>query len=158
MRDKESAPYSVRCSLTAKMLTVNGVNVSTPFPPNRKVNMNEKYLPVVRSKYTSNFLYADVYSYWAVLQVPSALAWGDAGGAGSESDSEEEEQSEALSKERKEIEEAREAAELEARETVEEKRLRLARDVLLRLDAEQQGHVSVRWALRSAQHCTHFRN
>lgn len=73
-------------------------------------------------------------------QVPSALAWGDAGGAGSESDSEEEEQSEALSKERKEIEEAREAAELEARETVEEKRLRLARDVLLRLDAEQQGH------------------
>lgn len=40
------------------------------------------------------------------------------------------------------MEEAKEQAEAEARETAEEKRLRLARDVLMKLDAEQRENVS----------------
>lgn len=38
---------------------------------------------------------------------------------------------------------AKEQAEAEARETAEEKRLRLARDVLTKLDAEQRENVSI---------------
>lgn len=82
----------------------------------------------------------------ALQQTPSALAWGEGGGAdgaglGLDSDEEDEESDVAKSQERKEIKEAAEAAETAARETAEEKRLRLARDVLLRLDAEQRENV-----------------
>lgn len=80
-------------------------------------------------------------------QAQTALAWGNdsAGNAGVESDSDSDEDADvAANKERKEIEEAREAAEAEARETAEEKRLRLARDVLMKLDAEQREKVSDR--------------
>lgn len=44
-------------------------------------------------------------------------------------------------KQRTEADNLVEAANAEVRETAEEKRLRLARDVLWRLDAEQQEHV-----------------
>ncbi|CAM9182271.1 unnamed protein product [Ascophyllum nodosum] len=53
------------------------------------------------------------------------LGGGDVGGSGT-------------SNERRKAEEATKAAEAEARETAEEKRLRLARDVLMKLDAEQR--------------------
>eukprot|EP00903_Cladosiphon_okamuranus_P013170 g12283.t1 len=76
-------------------------------------------------------------------QAQSALAWGDDDPDAGDSDSEDGEGGgggggAALSKERKEVEEAKEQAEVEARETAEEKRLRLARDVLMKLDAEQR--------------------
>lgn len=77
-------------------------------------------------------------------QTQSALSWGDgdADVAGVDSDSDNEEGSGgAANKERKEVEAAKEAAEEEARETAEEKRLRLARDVLMKLDAEQRENV-----------------
>lgn len=79
-------------------------------------------------------------------QAQSALAWGDgaADDAGLDSNSDDGGDGvDAASKERKEIEEAAEAAEAEARETAEEKRLRLARDVLMKLDAEQRENVRV---------------
>lgn len=81
-----------------------------------------------------------------VQQAPSALAWGEDGdadgaGVGSDSDEDEEGGDAVKSQERKEIKEAMEAAETAARETAEEKRLRLARDVLLKLDAEQRENV-----------------
>ena len=56
------------------------------------------------------------------------LGGGDVGGSGT-------------SNERRKAEEATKAAEAEARETAEEKRLRLARDVLMKLDAEQREQV-----------------
>ncbi|CAM9572875.1 unnamed protein product [Ectocarpus fasciculatus] len=75
-------------------------------------------------------------------QTQSALAWGDDDPDAGDSDSEDGDggggAGTALSKERKEVEEAKEQAEAEARETAEEKRLRLARDVLMKLDAEQR--------------------
>lgn len=80
-------------------------------------------------------------------QAQSALAWGDDDPDAGESDSEDGDgggvAGAALSKERKEVEEAKEQAEAEARETAEEKRLRLARDVLMKLDAEQRENVSL---------------
>lgn len=80
-------------------------------------------------------------------QAPSALSWGDDDADAGDSDSEEDggrgggAAGTALSSERKEAEEAKEQAEAEARETAEEKRLRLARDVLMKLDAEQRENV-----------------
>lgn len=77
-------------------------------------------------------------------QTQSALSWGDGDEdvAGVDSDSDNEEGSGgAANKERKEVEAAKEAAEEEARETAEGKRLRLARDVLMKLDAEQRENV-----------------
>ncbi|CAM9408927.1 unnamed protein product [Scytosiphon promiscuus] len=75
-------------------------------------------------------------------QATPALAWGDAEANAVDSDSEDDNgggtAGAALSKERKEVEEAKKQAEEEARETAEEKRLRLARDVLMKLDAEQR--------------------
>lgn len=86
------------------------------------------------------------------MQAQSALNWGnsvvDDGGVDSESDGEDVADRGvrgglATSKERREIEETKKAAEAEARETAEEKRLRLARDVLMKLDAEQREQVRV---------------
>lgn len=86
------------------------------------------------------------------MQAQSALNWGnsvvDDGGVYSESDGEDVADRGvrgglATSKERREIEETKKAAEAEARETAEEKRLRLARDVLMKLDAEQREQVRV---------------
>lgn len=80
-------------------------------------------------------------------QAQPALAWreGKEDNAGIESDSDDGERAGAgaSSKERKEVEKAREVAEAEARETAEEKRLRLARDVLMKLDAELREDVRV---------------
>lgn len=81
-------------------------------------------------------------------QAPSALAWGDTEAEEGDSDSEDGDgggAAGALSKERKEVEEAKKQAEEEARETAEEKRLRLARDVLMKLDAEQRENVRGWW-------------
>lgn len=90
------------------------------------------------------------------MQAQSALDWGnsvvDDGGVDSESDGEDVADrgvigGSATAKERREIEKAKKAAEAEARETAEEKRLRLARDVLMKLDAEQREQVclDLRW-------------
>lgn len=80
-------------------------------------------------------------------QAQSALAWGNDDADAGDSDSEDGDGGgagrAALSKERKEVEEAKEQAEAEAAETAEEKRLRLARDVLMKLDAEQRQNVSI---------------
>lgn len=89
-----------------------------------------------------------LYFTWMFLlnkQAQSALAWGDDDPDAGDSDSEVGDGGgggAALSKERKQVEEAKEQAEAEARETAEEKRLRLARDVLMKLDAEQRENVS----------------
>eukprot|EP00752_Nemacystus_decipiens_P007081 g6344.t1 len=74
-------------------------------------------------------------------QAQSALAWGHDDPDADDSDSDDGDgggTGAALSRERQEVEEAKEKAEAEARETAEEKRLRLARDVLMKLDAEQR--------------------
>lgn len=97
----------------------------------------------------------------------SALNWGnsvvDDGGVDSESDGEDVADGgvrggSSTSKERREIEEANKAAEAEARETAEEKRLRLARDVLMKLDAEQREQVRAElhwvWAINSVRSFT----
>lgn len=78
------------------------------------------------------------------LQQTSLLEWentGDGDDARLQSDSDDEGETDISAKQRKKAEDEAEAAEKEARETAEEKRLRLARDVLLKLDAEQREHV-----------------
>lgn len=87
------------------------------------------------------------YACTSPPQAQSALAWGDgdADGDGVESDSDDGGGAAgggaAVSQERKDVEAAKEAAEAAAKETAEEKRLRLARDVLMKLDAEQRENV-----------------
>ncbi|CAM9188880.1 unnamed protein product [Discosporangium mesarthrocarpum] len=73
-------------------------------------------------------------------QVRPALDWGDENVEedGSDSDSDEVGSRESKRKFKEETEKLAEIAEAEARETAEEKRLRLARDVLHRLDAEER--------------------
>lgn len=87
-------------------------------------------------------------------QAQSAISWGDGdadvAGVDSESDNEEDSGG-AANKERQEVEAAKEAAEEEARETAEEKRLRLARGVLMKLDAEQRENVSLSFLAASRE-------
>eukprot|EP00904_Undaria_pinnatifida_P005902 jgi/Undpi1/2441/HiC_scaffold_13.g05822.m1 len=83
--------------------------------------------------------------YYLATQAQTALAWGngDADDDGVDSDSDDGGGGAAgggvaVSQERKDIEKAKEAAEAAAKESAEEKRLRLARDVLMKLDAEER--------------------
>lgn len=94
------------------------------------------------------YAFLATYAEFTRRQVQSAaLAWGDDDPDAGDSDSEDGDggggAGAALSKERTEVEEAKEQAEAEARETAEEKRLRLARDVLMKLDAEQRENVGI---------------
>ena len=97
--------------------------------------------------------------YYLATQAQTALAWGngDADDDGVDSDSDDGGGGAAgggvaVSQERKDIEKAKEAAEAAAKESAEEKRVRLARDVLMKLDAEERERVRESHLRSCSQH------
>lgn len=79
-------------------------------------------------------------------QARSLFPWGEKGNVadeGLDSGSDDEDGDESSRVRKKTSDEDAGATEVEARETAEEKRVRLARDVIFKLDVDQRGSVSV---------------